>query len=300
MNAVVMDNADVGAGCIVGALSFVPAEMRIPPRKVVVGSPARVVKDVTDEMLAWKNDGTRAVSGTPGRACVPDGSPASPCVTCRPTAASSRNRIRPGRTRGADHEARRTTRLASWVTGTGRTTELRHAVTGEPIGEASSGGLDFKAMVEYARAVGGPTLRRMTFHERARMLKAHGAVPHGAEGRVLRGVGGHRRHQAGFLGRHRGRHRHVLRVRAAAAAASSPTRRSTWTAPIEPLSKGGTFVGAPHLRAARGRGRPHQRLQLSRAGACWRSSRRRCWPACRPSSSRRPSRRTSPRRWSAR
>src|SRR5437773_487142 len=56
-----------------------------------------------------------------------------------------------------------------WVRGTGKGAELFHAVTGEKIGEASSEGLDFKAMVEYARTVGGPALRRMTFHERAGM-----------------------------------------------------------------------------------------------------------------------------------
>jgi oxepin-CoA hydrolase/3-oxo-5,6-dehydrosuberyl-CoA semialdehyde dehydrogenase len=59
-----------------------------------------------------------------------------------------------------------------WVTGTGRATELFHAVTGEKIAEANSEGLDFKGMLEYARRVGGPTLRAMTFHQRARMLKA--------------------------------------------------------------------------------------------------------------------------------
>lgn len=58
MNAVIMDNAVVGSGCIVGALCFVPAEMVIPDRKVVVGNPAKIVKDVSDEMLAWKTDGT--------------------------------------------------------------------------------------------------------------------------------------------------------------------------------------------------------------------------------------------------
>ncbi len=58
MNAVVMDNAYVGSGSLVGALCFVPSEMRIPERKVVVGNPARIVKDVTDEMLAWKTAGT--------------------------------------------------------------------------------------------------------------------------------------------------------------------------------------------------------------------------------------------------
>jgi carbonic anhydrase/acetyltransferase-like protein (isoleucine patch superfamily) len=67
MNAVVMDNAVVGAGCIVGALCFVPAEMHIPERKVVVGNPARIVKDVSDEMLSWKSEGTRLYQGLPAR-----------------------------------------------------------------------------------------------------------------------------------------------------------------------------------------------------------------------------------------
>ncbi|HEY5218703.1 MAG TPA: phenylacetic acid degradation bifunctional protein PaaZ, partial [Gemmatimonadaceae bacterium] len=62
--------------------------------------------------------------------------------------------------------------LGEWVTGTGEATDLVHAVTGEKIAEASSEGLDFRAMAEYARTVGGPKLRAMTFHERARMLKA--------------------------------------------------------------------------------------------------------------------------------
>ncbi len=59
-----------------------------------------------------------------------------------------------------------------WVTGTGKATDLFHAVTGEKIGEATSEGLDFKGMLEYGRRVGGPKLRAMTFHQRARMLKA--------------------------------------------------------------------------------------------------------------------------------
>lgn len=59
-----------------------------------------------------------------------------------------------------------------WVRGTGKGADLFHAVSGEKIGEASSDGLDFKSMVDYARRVGGPALRTMTFHERARMLKA--------------------------------------------------------------------------------------------------------------------------------
>jgi carbonic anhydrase/acetyltransferase-like protein (isoleucine patch superfamily) len=77
MNAVIMDNAVVGAGCVVGALCFVPAEMQIPERKVVVGNPAKIVKDVSDEMLAWKTEGTRLYQALPAelhrslRACEP-------------------------------------------------------------------------------------------------------------------------------------------------------------------------------------------------------------------------------------
>ena len=67
MNAVIMDNAVVGADCIVGALTMVPADMQIPARKVVVGSPARIVKDVSDEMLQWKTEGTRIYQALPAR-----------------------------------------------------------------------------------------------------------------------------------------------------------------------------------------------------------------------------------------
>jgi phenylacetic acid degradation protein len=67
MNAVIMDNATVGAECIVGALTFVPADMQIPARKVVVGSPAKIVKDVSDDMVAWKTEGTRLYQALPAR-----------------------------------------------------------------------------------------------------------------------------------------------------------------------------------------------------------------------------------------
>jgi phenylacetic acid degradation protein len=67
MNAVVMDNAVIGAECIVGALCFVPAEMQVPSRKVVVGNPAKIVKDVSDDMIAWKTDGTRLYQALPAQ-----------------------------------------------------------------------------------------------------------------------------------------------------------------------------------------------------------------------------------------
>ncbi len=65
MNAVVMDRVVVGEGSIIGSLCFVPADMEIPPRSVVVGSPAKIVKQVSDEMLAWKKEGTRIYQGLP-------------------------------------------------------------------------------------------------------------------------------------------------------------------------------------------------------------------------------------------
>jgi oxepin-CoA hydrolase / 3-oxo-5,6-dehydrosuberyl-CoA semialdehyde dehydrogenase len=59
-----------------------------------------------------------------------------------------------------------------WVTTSGKAADLFHAVTGEKIAEASTAGIDFKGMVDYAKRVGGPALRKHTFHERALMLKA--------------------------------------------------------------------------------------------------------------------------------
>ncbi|MDZ7767422.1 MAG: transferase hexapeptide repeat family protein [Melioribacteraceae bacterium] len=65
MNAVVMDNVEVGEECVIGALCFVPEGMKIPNRKVVVGNPAKIVKDVTDEMAKWKTEGTKLYQTLP-------------------------------------------------------------------------------------------------------------------------------------------------------------------------------------------------------------------------------------------
>lgn len=62
--------------------------------------------------------------------------------------------------------------LGNWIEGTGEGKPLYHAVTGAQIATASSAGLDFAEMMNFAREVGGPPLRKMTFHERGRMLKA--------------------------------------------------------------------------------------------------------------------------------
>ena len=65
MNAVIMDEAQIGDGCIIGALCFVPSKMEIPPRKIAVGNPAKIVKDVTDQMLNWKTQGTKLYQKLP-------------------------------------------------------------------------------------------------------------------------------------------------------------------------------------------------------------------------------------------
>ena len=58
MNAVVMDQVVIGKECIIGALCFVPTKKEFPDRKVIVGNPAKIVKDVSDEMIKWKTAGT--------------------------------------------------------------------------------------------------------------------------------------------------------------------------------------------------------------------------------------------------
>jgi oxepin-CoA hydrolase/3-oxo-5,6-dehydrosuberyl-CoA semialdehyde dehydrogenase len=60
-----------------------------------------------------------------------------------------------------------------WVAG-GNPVELVSAIDGAPVAVTGSGGLDFGAMLRHAREVGGPALRKLTFHDRARMIKALG------------------------------------------------------------------------------------------------------------------------------
>ena len=64
--------------------------------------------------------------------------------------------------------------LDRWVKGDGALAEIPSAVTNDIVATTSSGGLDFKAMADHARTVGGPALRQMTFTERATMVKALG------------------------------------------------------------------------------------------------------------------------------
>ncbi len=58
MNAVIMDNVVLGKECIVGALSFIKGNEIYEARSLIVGNPAKKIKEVSNEMIAWKTDGT--------------------------------------------------------------------------------------------------------------------------------------------------------------------------------------------------------------------------------------------------
>ena len=65
MNAVIMDNVELGDESIVGALSFVKEGAIFEPRSLVLGNPAKLVKTVSDEMIKWKSEGTRLYQQLP-------------------------------------------------------------------------------------------------------------------------------------------------------------------------------------------------------------------------------------------
>jgi carbonic anhydrase/acetyltransferase-like protein (isoleucine patch superfamily) len=67
MNAVLMDEVEIGEECIVGALTFIKAGEKIPRRSVVAGNPGKIIKEVTDEMILWKTEGTRLYQELPAR-----------------------------------------------------------------------------------------------------------------------------------------------------------------------------------------------------------------------------------------
>ncbi len=66
MSAVVMDRVELGKESIIGALSFVKEGMEISERSLLVGNPAKVVKEVSDEMIQWKTKGTQLYQQLPG------------------------------------------------------------------------------------------------------------------------------------------------------------------------------------------------------------------------------------------
>jgi len=65
MNAVIMDGAIVGKNSIVGALSFVKAEEIIPDNHLFAGNPGRIIKEISQEMIEWKTEGTALYQSLP-------------------------------------------------------------------------------------------------------------------------------------------------------------------------------------------------------------------------------------------
>jgi oxepin-CoA hydrolase/3-oxo-5,6-dehydrosuberyl-CoA semialdehyde dehydrogenase len=132
--------------------------------------------------------------------------------------------------------------MGEWVAGTGKATELFHAVTGAKIAETSTAGVDFKGMVDFAKRVGGPALRTMTFHERALMLKAMAQYLMGRKDEfyVVSAATGATKQDSwvdieGGIG--------TFFAYASRGRREFPNERFYVDGPTEMLSKGGSFVG---------------------------------------------------------
>ena len=67
MNAVLMDEVEIGEECIIGALTFIKAGEKIPRRSVVAGNPGKIIREASDEMIQWKTEGTRLYQELPAR-----------------------------------------------------------------------------------------------------------------------------------------------------------------------------------------------------------------------------------------
>lgn len=129
-----------------------------------------------------------------------------------------------------------------WYTGKGKSQDLINAITGEKIGDVPSGGLDYKGMLHHARSVGGTALRKLTFHERGRMLKklAIYLTERKEEFYKISAFTGATRIDSwidieGGIG--------VLYSYASKGRREFPDERHYVEGPMENLSKGGSFVG---------------------------------------------------------
>ncbi len=153
----------------------------------------------------------------------------------------------------------------AWQEGSREGTLLRDATTGAVVAQASSEGIDFGATLDYARRVGGPALRELTFHQRAALVKqlAKFLTDRKAEFYTLSYATGATKSDSwididGGIS--------TLFVFASKGARELPDHRVYVDGSTEMLSKTGNFIGPAHLHAARRRGRAHQRVQLSGVG----------------------------------
>jgi len=83
MNAVIMDDVELGDECIIGALAFVPGKTKVPSRSLMVGNPAKIIKEVSDEMIAWKTKGTQLYQALP-KECYDSLKPCEPLREIEP------------------------------------------------------------------------------------------------------------------------------------------------------------------------------------------------------------------------
>jgi oxepin-CoA hydrolase / 3-oxo-5,6-dehydrosuberyl-CoA semialdehyde dehydrogenase len=129
-----------------------------------------------------------------------------------------------------------------WVAGTDGLSELPSAIDGAPVAIAGSGGLDFGAMLRHAREVGGPALAKMTFHDRARMIKglALAIMERKEELYQLSFQTGATR-KDGWIDIEGGAG--TLFSFSSKGRREMPDARVLLDGQLEPLSKGGTFVG---------------------------------------------------------
>ncbi|MEY3249293.1 MAG: hypothetical protein RL742_1336, partial [Bacteroidota bacterium] len=67
MNSVIMDEVEIGEECIIGALCFIKAGEKIPRRSLVVGNPGKIIREVSEEMISWKTEGTRLYQQLPAQ-----------------------------------------------------------------------------------------------------------------------------------------------------------------------------------------------------------------------------------------
>jgi phenylacetic acid degradation protein len=88
MNSVVLDDVEVGDECIIGALSFIKAGEKVPARSVFAGNPAKWIREVSDEMLRWKTEGTSLYQALP-KVMREDWKPCEPLLPGQPNGRDS-------------------------------------------------------------------------------------------------------------------------------------------------------------------------------------------------------------------
>ncbi|HVV41781.1 MAG TPA: phenylacetic acid degradation bifunctional protein PaaZ [Nitrobacter sp.] len=141
--------------------------------------------------------------------------------------------------------------LGRWTEARNGFVDIPSAVDGKTVARASSAGLDFGAMVQYARDVGGPTLRKLTFHQRADLLRKLSAWL-GERKEPLYALaaetGANRRDNAGDIEGGLG----TLSAYASRGRRDLPDAKFVVEGDVESLSKGGSFVGQHILSPLRG------------------------------------------------